>query len=98
MASITENSSGGEGATAPAPGDSCQPAQEEEWAIGILRMVFQRSDDCPTWDLGPATMGDPEARAAIREVGRIYEDRQARNVTICRMEWGHACVTGHRLA
>ncbi len=54
----------------------------------MLRMMSRRGDDRLTWDQQKATLGDPEALAAIREAERIFEQERARGATAFKVEPG----------
>ncbi len=56
--------------------------------MGMLRMMSRRGDDRLTWDQQKATLGDPEALAAIREAERIFEQERARGATAFKVEPG----------
>ncbi len=51
-------------------------------------MMSRRGDDRLTWDQQKATLGDPEALAAIREAERIFEQERARGATAFKVEPG----------
>ena len=54
----------------------------------MLRVMSRRGDDRLTWDQQKATLGDPEALAAIREAERIFEQERARGATAFKVEPG----------
>ncbi len=56
--------------------------------MGMLRVMSRRGDDRLTWDQQKATLGDPEALAAIREAERIFEQERARGATAFKVEPG----------
>lgn len=56
--------------------------------MGMLRVMSRRGDDRLSWDHQRASVGDPEALAAIREAERIFEQERARGATAFKVEPG----------
>lgn len=56
--------------------------------MGMLRVMSRRGDDRVVWDLKKAETNDPEARAAIREAERIFNEERMRGSTAFKVEPG----------
>ncbi len=56
--------------------------------MGILRVISKRGDDCATWDKELVAANDPQAKAAIEEAERIFEQQRAKGATAFRVEPG----------
>ncbi len=56
--------------------------------MGMLRVMSRKGDDRFTWDGQKATVGDPEAVAAVREAERIFAQERAKGATAFRVEPG----------
>ena len=53
-----------------------------------LRLLSARGDTAVEWDLREAEAGEPEARAAVREAERIFEEARRRGATAFKVEAG----------
>jgi hypothetical protein len=56
--------------------------------MGMLRVMSRRGDDRVVWDLKKVETNDPEARAAIREAERIFNEERMRGSTAFKVEPG----------
>ncbi len=58
--------------------------------MGILRVISKRGDDCATWDKELVAANDPQAKAAIEEAERIFEQQRAKGATAFCVEPGRS--------
>ena len=49
--------------------------------MGMLRIMSHRGDEKVTWDIKKAELGDPEAEAAVKEAGRIFNEERKKGAT-----------------
>lgn len=56
--------------------------------MGMLRVMSRRGDDRITWDSTKIEIGDPEAKAAIREAERIFNEERIKGATAFKIETG----------
>ncbi len=56
--------------------------------MGMLRIMSRRGDDQVTWDVAKIDANDAEARAAIQEAERIFNEERARGATAFKVETG----------
>ncbi len=49
--------------------------------MGILRVLSRKGDDKWSWDSDKASLGDPEAIAALAEAERIFDQNRAKGAT-----------------
>jgi hypothetical protein len=61
---------------------------EGRTAMGLVRVISTRGDECLHWNEQDALIGDAEAMAAIREAERIFARERARGATAVRVEPG----------
>ncbi len=56
--------------------------------MGTLRVMSKRGDDHVTWDEELVAANDPQAKAAVEEAERIFEQERAKGATAFRVEPG----------
>ncbi len=53
--------------------------------MAVLRVIGSRGDTSVKWDPARARAGDPEARAAVAEAERLFEEARARGAGAFRV-------------